>query len=155
MTDYNLILSSKLSQAGETLTPKARTAVNQAIVDCAIVAVESYKSIEAKAITGEAIKLIPAIFKGELTLRIRQHYLKRAKIRAQMEANTQNRKIYVIRKSELKYETVSTGQVDHLKKIGVFGKNVTAMRLEELSDFVAYPQQRVDFVRVIKRASKK
>jgi len=143
MTDYNLILSSKLSQAGETLTPKARSAVNQAIVECCIVAVQKNRDSEAKAINKEAVKFIPSILKGELTAWIRYQYLKRAKKTAQLLADSRNMLHYVIRKSVITYTIIPNDMVDHYKKTGVFPKDATAKKLTELSDFVAYPKREI------------
>lgn len=151
MTDYNLILSSKLSQAGETLTPKARTAVNQAIVECCIVAVQKNKDNEAKAINKEAVKFIPSILKGELTAWIRYQYLKRAKNTAQLLADSRNELHYVIRKSMITYQIIPNGKVDFYKKTGVFPKDATAKKLNDLADFVAYPKRDVKAVRVLHR----
>jgi len=152
MTDYNLILSSKLSQAGETITPKARTAVNQAIIECAISAVEKYKESEAKAINGEAVRFLSSIVKGELVAWIRLKYLERAKKTAHMLADSRNMLHYVIRKSAITYTIIPNDMVDHYKRTGFFKRDATAKELNELADYVAYPKREVKAVRVLHKS---
>jgi hypothetical protein len=62
-----------------------------------------------------------------------------AKRQAQTRANIENRKCYVIRKSLIGYEILSTLDIDINKKIRVLDKNVNALKLHEVADFVAYP----------------
>jgi hypothetical protein len=63
-----------------------------------------------------------------------------AKRQAQTRANVENRKCYVIQKSLIGYEILSTLDIDLNKKIRVLDKDVNAKKLHEVADFVAYPK---------------
>ena len=63
-----------------------------------------------------------------------------AKRQAQTRANIEKRKCYVIRKSLIGYEILSTLDIDMNKKIRVLDKDINAKKLHEAADFVAYPE---------------
>ena len=139
MINSQLILSSHLSQSHCTLDSSQKHAVLLAMLDFAALEVQTYRSNEATAINREAASLIPSLVRGELKLWIRSWYLKRAKRQAQLLANTTNRKIYVIRSSDVAYSLLSTADVEYNKRLRIFGKNITAKELTERSDFIAHP----------------
>ena len=56
-------------------------------------------------------------------------------------ANEDNRKYYVVRSSETEYTTLSTSDVDHNRRIRVFGKSVDAKTMHQTADFVAIPKR--------------
>jgi hypothetical protein len=80
--------------------------------------------------------------KQEFILHFRLKNLKRAKRMAIKMANEDNRKYYVVRSSETEYTTLSTSDVDHNRRIRVFGKNVDAKTMHQTADFVALPNHR-------------
>lgn len=152
-TKDRLILRSRLSKANQTLTPEQTRAVELAMIDASIYSVENYRTNQAKAINREAVGLIGKIFKDEWVLTIRRWYFKRAKKQAQILADTSNRKIYVLRSSDIAYSLLSTADVDFNKKKRVLGKNIGAKELTETADFVAMPSNlnRIKPVRVLTR----
>ena len=140
MTDLKLILASHLSKRNEALTTNQRVAVENAIMECVMHSVDEYRANEAKAINKEAIGLIPALARGQLKLWIRNWYFARAKKQAQIMANIQNRKVYVIRSSDVAYALLSNKDVEMNKRTGLLDKNADALRLHETADYIAFPK---------------
>jgi hypothetical protein len=64
-----------------------------------------------------------------------------AKRQARTRANIENRKCYVIRKSLIGYEILSTLDITLNKRIRVLDKDVNFKKLHEIADFVAYPKK--------------
>ena len=54
-------------------------------------------------------------------------------------ANQTNRKIYVIRSSDVSYTLLSTKDVELNKRLKILNRQVDAKQLTEQSDFIAYP----------------
>ena len=155
MRQYSSILNSRLSRGNETLTVSQRTCVQLAMVDCVAAALETYKTNEAMAINKEAAGLIPSIIKGEIILWIRNWYFKRAKKAAQLRANTENYKIYVVRCSAIAFKLLSTADIDHNKKIRVLGKDVGAKELTTAAAYIATPESKsTKPVRVLHRKNR-
>jgi hypothetical protein len=65
-----------------------------------------------------------------------------AKRQAQTRANIENRKCYVIQKSMIGYEILSTLDIDLNKRIRILDNDVHAKKLHEIADFVAYPKNK-------------
>ena len=74
---------------------------------------------------------------------LRKKRFQRAKRLAQERANLENRKMYCIRSSDIKYEILSTRDIEYNKKLQIFGKNVDFRMLSEMSDFIAFPIRQV------------
>lgn len=77
----------------------------------------------------------------ELVMKVRLFNLKRIKRMVQALSNEDNRKYYIIRSGEVSYIYISTRDVEHNKKIRVFGKNVDAIKLHETADIVITPKK--------------
>lgn len=58
-------------------------------------------------------------------------------------AGQYNRKYYVIQSSPAHWQVFSTADVRHLKKTGIFKKNLTWKEMTEKSAFVAYPEKSI------------
>jgi len=143
LNKIDLILNSKLSQRDLKLTPQQNIAVREAIVEYAIQVVDAYRSNEIKAVSLEAVKFFPSIIRGEIKMWLRKKRFQRAKRLAQERANLENRKMYCIRSSDIKYEILSTRDIEYNKKLQIFGKNVDFRMLSEMSDFIAFPIRQV------------
>ena len=141
MNKTTLILRSKLSQAGQTMTPEQTRCAELAMLDYMALGVATYRENESKALTKEATGLFSSIIKGELKLWIRNWYFKKAKKEAILRSQMENRKFYVIRKTDIAYQLLSTADVEQGKKLKVLGKHVDAKKLTETADFVAYPKK--------------
>jgi hypothetical protein len=116
-----------------------RECAELAMIDAAVLAVERYKTNQAKSINKEASGLFSSVIKGEFTLWLRGWYFKRAKKEAITRANIENRKIYVIRSGDVTFKTFSTMDVEINKRLKIFGKQVNAKTLTETADYVAVP----------------
>lgn len=135
----DLILKSKLSQRDVKLNDTQTIAVREAMMEYGIHLVESYRSNETKAVSLEAVSFFPALLKGEIKLWFRKISFKRAKKIAISRASIERLKMYVVRVTDIKYMVFSTNQIDHLKKLKKFKKNVDFRALSEVSDFIAFP----------------
>ena len=136
------VLDSSLSIAGITLDERQRNAVQAAMYNYSARTVENFEREQNKAAVKEALKLFPALFKGQIMLYLRKKSLNKAVKQAELRANVENRKMYVIRASNIAYTILSTADIEHNKKIRVFGKDVDAIKLHETADRVIYPPKR-------------
>ena len=141
MTDPRVILQSHLSRRYETLNAMQQKASEDAMLDFGARMVESYRTNEAKAINKEAANLFVSLIQGELKLWLRNYYFKRACRQAKTLADITNRKIYVIRSSDINYKLLSTKDIELNKKLKIMGRNVNAMELTEKSDYIAHPNR--------------
>lgn len=139
-TYQQIILKSHLSRAYVSLDEKQTKAVLSAIDQCCAKAILLHKDKQAREVNKEAVSLIPAIVKGSLRLWLRNWYFKRAKKQAQLKANIENRKTYVIRKSEIAYQILTTKEVELNKRLRIFGKDVDAISLRDNADAICYPE---------------
>ena len=137
----DLILKSVLSQRDETLTHKQTIAVREAIAQYAILAIDRYRSNETKAVALEAVKFFPSLFRMELKLWLRKVSFVRAKKLAINRAEIENRKMYVIRNTDIKYVVISTGEVGSLKKMIKYKGAMDFLTLSKISDYIAYPNK--------------
>ncbi len=140
MTARQIILKSQLSRANVTLTEEQSLAVETAMSEFAQMQIMKYRDNQAKENNKEAIKLLPSIVSGQLRLWLRNWYFKKAKKQAQIRADTENRKCYVIRKSEIAYVILSTRDVDMNKRMKILGNSIGAKELTANADYVVYPQ---------------
>lgn len=136
------VLDSSLSIAGITLDERQRNAVQAAMYNYSARTVENFEREQNKAAVKEALKLFPALFKGQIMLYLRKKSLNKAVKQAELRADIENRKMYVIRASNIAYTILSTADIEHNKKIRVFGKDVDAIKLHETADRVVYPPNR-------------
>lgn len=136
------VLDSSLSIAGITLDERQRNAVQAAMYNYSARTVENFEREQNKAAMKEALKLFPALFKGQIMLYLRKKSLNKAVKQAELRADVENRKMYVIRASNIAYTILSTADIEHNKKIRVFGKYVDAIKLHETADRVVYPPKR-------------
>lgn len=133
------VLDSSLSIAGITLDERQRNAVQAAMYNYSARTVENFEREQNKAALKEALKLFPALFKGQIMLYLRKKSLNKAVKQAELRAEVENRKMYVIRASNIAYTILSTADIEHNKKIRVFGKDVDSIKLHETADRVVYP----------------
>jgi hypothetical protein len=115
--------------------------IEAAMVEYALKQVSDYKDREIKNVFLYSFKYFPRLTWDNIIWRLRKLSFNMAKRQAQTRANTENRKCYVIRKSLIGYEILSTLDIDLNRKIRVLDKNVNALKLHEVADFVAYPEK--------------
>ena len=140
-SEIEIILNSFESQADLKLAGKERSVALSAMIKYGERAVDNYRKNEAQEIKLEAVKLFPALFTGQFKMWLRKVSFKMAKKKAIRRAKIENRKIYVIRSSDIAYTLLSTADVRMGKKIKALKKNVGALQLTETADFIAYPQK--------------
>ena len=92
------ILRSKASIYKVDFTQQQKKAVYRAMNDYALREISHYRYREIKKVTGEGIKLSFSVRWDNMILWSRGMVLKAAKRNAQLRADTENRKIYCIRK---------------------------------------------------------
>lgn len=138
-SEIEIILQSIESQADCFLQPKEKQIALAAMVKYGERAIENYRKNENQAIKLEAVKLFPALFAGQFKMWLRKQSFLIAKRKAIRRSKIENKKIYVIRQSEIGYVLLSTSDVKHGKKINVFNRKVGAIELTEAADFIAYP----------------
>ena len=136
------ILKSKASIQGVEFTEPQRTAAYAAMVSYAAAKIDDYRSAESKAVNIEATKLFPALLRGEFKLWLRKRSFIKAKKLAQIRADIENRPVHVVRSSEIGFAVQSTAEVRQLRKTGVYKKEVTAIKMNEVADYTAYPKPR-------------
>ena len=141
LNTIDLMLTSKLQQRGETLMDKQFITVREVIAEYALYAIDRYRSNEGKFLKIEAIKLLPSLIKRDYKMFFRKLFYNRAVRHAKNRAYTENLKFYVIRTSDVAYTVLSTRDVELNKKLKIFGKQVDAKLLHEMSDYVATPRQ--------------
>lgn len=139
MTDPKFILKKHFTHHGIALDLANLPITLKAMDEYAEQSVDEYRASESKAINKEAVKLLPSLVNGNLKLWIRNFYFKRACKHAKSIAQIENRKVYVIRCSDVNYTILSTKDVELNKKTRVLGKHVGAKELTETADFIAYP----------------
>lgn len=141
MSQLKDILNSKISLQDEQLNDAQRMACYSAMTHYATLKIDEYRSSENKAIKLEAIKLFPALWKGDFKLWLRKRAFIKAKKEAQIRANTEGRPVHVIRSTEIAFVVQSTKEVRQLKKVGIYKKNVDAIKMQETADYTAYPSK--------------
>jgi phosphopentomutase len=77
----------------------------------------------------------------ELVMKLRLFNLRRVKRIVQSLSNEDKRKYYIIQVGDVAYKYISTRDIEHNKKIRVFGKNVDAIKLHETADIVVTPKK--------------
>lgn len=139
MNTLRSILKSKESIHGVTFDAQERTAIYWAMTAYAARRVAEFKTREIKGELPNFFKVIFSATWDNWILYFRKLAFKRAKKAAQLRAYTENRKIYVIRKSQISYILLSTFEVEQNKKLRILGKSVDAMKLTATADYVALP----------------
>lgn len=142
MNTLQSILKSKASIYGVDFDAKERTAIYKAMVQYAARQVAEYHNREIKSVGIGGIRLLLSLKWDNIVLWIRQKSFNLAKKKAQHRANTEIRKIYVIRNSMIGYSILSTFEVNQNKKLRILKKDIDAMKLHEVADFIAYPKKR-------------
>ena len=143
MIEQNLIIKSKASIFNVEFDAMQYSAINSAMTEYAVRKVDKYRANENKAVVLEAISLFPALWKGHFKLWLRKRAFLRAKKMAQLQADTDGYKVYVIRSSDIAYKLMSTLDVRHNKRLRVFGKFVDAIVLEETASFTATTKRKI------------
>jgi len=141
MKEIDSILNSNLSKKGVTISNLQKCAVKNAMGDFAVKAVKNHIDKENKEAILEAIHLFPALWSKRIKLLLRKYSCRMACKNAQIRSTTENRKCYVIRNSNISYIVLSTAEVDHIKKIRILGKDVDAIELTKVADFITYPKR--------------
>ena len=142
MSQLKDILNSKLSLQGEKLSDAQRTACYHAMIEYSARKVDEYRASESKSVNLEAIKLFPALLKGEWKLYLRKRAFIKAKKAAQIRANIEGRPVHVVRSTDIAFVVQSTKEVRQLKKVGIYKKNVDAITMNSVADYTAYPQNK-------------
>lgn len=135
------VLDSSLSIAGITLDERQRNAVQAAMYNYSARTVENFEREQNKAAVKEALRLFPALFKGQIMLYLRKKAFEKTKKQAQIEADIDGRPYYVIRSGVISYIIQSSREAKALKRRGVYKKNVNSLVLSETADCVCYPSK--------------
>jgi hypothetical protein len=135
------ILKSKASVFNTEFSQVQYLAAEQAMIEFAQSMVDKYRYAESKAISIEAVKLFPALWKGQFKLWLRKRAFIMAKKEAQIKANMEGRPVHVVRSSEIAFIVQTTKEVRNLKKRGIYKKNVDAIKMNGSADYTAYPQR--------------
>lgn len=143
MSEIKDILKSKASILNVKIEGAQATAAELAMIEFATKKIQEYKASESKAINLEAIKLFPALLSGEWKLWLRKRAFIKAKKAAQIRANIEGRPVHIVRSSEIAFVVQSTKEVRQLKKVGIYKKNVDAIKMNSAADFTAWPQKKV------------
>ena len=69
---------------------------------------------------------------------VRNQYVRQAQLRA----DTENYKCYVLQGKGLRFEIISTREFKYNKAVRIFEKDLTAKDMEKLSCFIAYPKRK-------------
>ena len=141
-SEIEIILQSIESQSDCYLQPKEKQIALAAMIKYGERAVENYRRNESQAIKLEAVKLFPALLSGNVKMWLRKQSFLLAKRKAIRRSKIENKKVYVIRETDIKYGIYSTSDVKYNKKIKVFDRKIGAIELTEAADFVAYPPKK-------------
>lgn len=136
------ILDSKISLQDEKLNESQKQACYSAMTHYAALKIDEYRSSENKSVNLEAIKLFPALWKGDFKLWLRKRSFLKSKSQAQIKADIEGRPFYVIRATEISYVVQSTLDARILRKKRFYAKDVNSQKLIETSDCVCYPSNR-------------
>lgn len=137
MNDLSIILQKHTSQRNVKLDSDQTSAAITAMNEYAIRAVAKYRDNEQAQILKESLTLFPALWYGQLKLWLRLKSFERAKRMAQLRADSEGYKIYVILSSQISYTLLSTTEVDFNKRVRILGKNVNDIELTKKAAFVA------------------
>lgn len=136
------ILASEKSKFNVTFDSAQNNAIQSAMNIYAGRVLDDYREAESKRAKIEAIRLFPALIKGEIKLWLRKRSFIKAKKTAQIRANIENRPVHVVRSSEIAFVVQSAKEVRQLKKVGIYKKNVDAIKMNSAADFTAWPQKK-------------
>lgn len=121
-------------------SPSEIRSIEVAMVNYAASEVVRFKDREIKGEMKSFWKLLVKFSWDNALLYARSKVFKKAKRQARLRAETEGRKIYVIRKSAIGYQLMSTLDVQHNKRVRILDKDVDAMTMEQMSDFIATPK---------------
>lgn len=136
------ILNSNLSKRNTKLDGNQTAAAVESMVDYSVRTIDMFKQNETKAANIEAIKLFPALIRGEIKMWYRKRAFLKAKKLAQQKADIEGRPVHVVRASEISYAIQSSKDVRNLKKAGVYKKSVNFKVMDETADFTAWPNKK-------------
>jgi len=141
MDNPRLILLTNLKTL-EGIPDEKIKRIESAMIEYALKQVSDYKNREIKNVFLYSFKYFPWLTWNNIIWWLRKISFNMAKRQAQTKANVENRKCYVIRKSLIGYEILSTLDIDLNRKIRILDKDVNAKKLHEVADFVAYPKNK-------------
>jgi len=139
MNNPRLILLINL-KTFDGIPEKTLKCIEAAMIEYGLRQVAEYKNREIKDVCLYSFKYFPRLTCNNIIWWLRKLSFNMAKHQAQIRANIENRKCYVIRKSLIGYEILSTLDIDLNKRIRLLNKNIDAQKLHEVADFVAYPK---------------
>jgi hypothetical protein len=135
---HNTLLANLKTLDG--ISEKTLKRIESAMIEYALKQVADYKGREIKNVFLYSFKYFPRLTWDNIIWWLRRLSFNIAKRQAQTRANIENRKCYVIRKSLIGYTVLSTLDINLNKKLRILEKDVNAIKLHEVSDFVVYPK---------------
>lgn len=132
-----MILRSKASIFNTKFDSMQVLAAEQAMIVFANDQIDEFSKEQNKEVAFEAVKLFPALVKKQFILWLRKKSFLLACKEAQLRADTEGFKCFVIRSSRIGYTILNTLDIDLNKKIRVLGKDVDAIELEKTASFTA------------------
>lgn len=139
LLQQHAIINSKASIFDVTFTSLQRKAIESAMHEYSIVFLKSYQADQNKEVNLEAIKLFPSLWKGSFRLWLRKRSFRICKKEADAEAIIQNRPMYVIRATQIKYIVESSQVARELTKRRFYKKGTNSVVLTKTADYTAYP----------------
>lgn len=124
------------------LNPSLIMKIEQAMLDYAIGQIIEY---ENKKIQGDVKSFIWLLFhasRDNIILYMRWRMYKLAVRKAKFRSKAEGYKMYILLKSDIKYQVLSTLDFKYNKIIRVFDKNITAKDMERIAALVVYPDGR-------------
>lgn len=143
------VLASEKSKFNVTFDSRQNNAIQSAMMIFAERIVNEYREAENKSVNLEAIKLFPALWKGQWKLWLRKRSFRIAKKKAQTQADIENRPFYVIRSTQIAYVVQSTEVARNLTKRRVYRKGTNAIKMNKTADYTAYPTSEANFNKII------
>lgn len=144
LLQQHAIVNSKASIFDVTFTTLQRKAIESAMHEYSILFLKSYQADQSKEVNLEAIKLFPALWRGQWKLWLRKRSFCICKKEADAEAILQNRPIHVIRVTQIKYTVQSSQVARELTKRRFYKKGTNSVVLTKTADYTAYPPKNPD-----------
>jgi len=101
MNKLQSILKSKLSIQGVTLDEIQKNVAYAAMASYAAAKIEDYRGTERQRLITALKSSFPLLYIEIWKLKIRRYMLKKAMVKAQLAADTEGYKVYVIRSTEI------------------------------------------------------
>lgn len=143
------VLTSEKSKFDVSFDSRQHNAIQSAMQIYAMRVLAEYREAENKSVNLEAIKLFPALYKGQFKLWLRKRSFLKAKKAAQIQADIENRPFYVIRSTQIAYVVQSTEVARNLTRRRIYRKGTNAIKMNNTADFTAYPIAETNFNKVI------